>query len=47
MQVMISAFTFWLSDFPWSPDDAHRLFQNILNPKQVQKYLKEVFEVLN
>ncbi|HCH1049333.1 TPA: hypothetical protein NKP40_004532 [Vibrio parahaemolyticus] len=39
-QVLISAFTCHLWNFPWSVTDTHRLFQNILNPKQVQEYLK-------
>lgn len=39
-QVLISAFTCHLWNFPWSVADAHRSVQNILNPNRVQEYLK-------
>ncbi|MDW1998711.1 hypothetical protein R7R34_24895, partial [Vibrio sp. 299] len=39
-QVLISAFTCHLWNFPWSVADAHRSVQNILSPNRVQEYLK-------
>lgn len=45
-QVLISAFTCHLSDFPWSVADARRSVQNILSPNRMQEYLKSIREMV-